>query len=92
MGEAVPAGRGVGFTLGKGQRLLDPDSRQGWTTTTAGNIHAAMTATAGRPFSLRLKTYDGVNIGRFNSIREVATPQDTSAALVDMVRQASAVG
>jgi putative heme iron utilization protein len=39
-------------------------------------------------FSLRLKTNDGVKGARINFPREVATPQDTRAVLVEMVRQA----
>ena len=43
-------------------------------------------------FSLRLKTKDGVKSTRINFLREVATPQDTRAALVEMVGQARAGG
>jgi putative heme iron utilization protein len=41
-------------------------------------------------FSLKLKTKDGVKSTRINFLREVATPQDTRAVLVEMVRQAKA--
>ena len=41
-------------------------------------------------FSLRLKTNDGVKGARINFPREVATPQDTRAVLVEMVRKAKA--
>jgi hypothetical protein len=41
-------------------------------------------------FSLKLKTRDGVKSSRINFPREVATPQDTRAVLVEMVRQAKA--
>ena len=43
-------------------------------------------------FTLRLKTNDGVKGARVNFLREVATPQDTRAVLVEMVRQAKAGG
>ncbi len=38
-------------------------------------------------FSLRLKTANGVKGARINFLREVATPQDTRAVLVEMVRR-----
>jgi heme iron utilization protein len=43
-------------------------------------------------FSLRLKTTNGVKGTRINFLHEVATPQDTRAVLVEMVRQAKARG
>jgi len=43
-------------------------------------------------FSLRLNTDDGVKGTRINFLHEVATPQDTRAVLVEMVRQARAEG
>jgi heme iron utilization protein len=52
---------------------------------------ATMTSVDRLGFSLRLKTKDGFKGTRINFIREVATPQDTRAALVEMVRQARAV-
>jgi hypothetical protein len=39
-----------------------------------------------------LKTNDGVKGTRINFLREVATPQDTRAVLVEMVREAKARG
>jgi hypothetical protein len=53
---------------------------------------ATMTAVDRLGFSLRLKTNDGVKGARINFLREVATPQDTRAVLVEMVRQARAQG
>lgn len=41
-------------------------------------------------FSLKLKTTDGVKSTRINFLHEVATPQDTRAVLVEMVRQVKA--
>jgi putative heme iron utilization protein len=51
-------------------------------------IEATMASVDRLGFSLRLKTNDGVKGTRINFPREVATPQDTRAVLVDMVRQA----
>jgi heme iron utilization protein len=51
-------------------------------------IEATMTSVDRLGFSLRLKTTDGVKGARINFLREVATPQDTRAVLVEMVRQA----
>jgi hypothetical protein len=51
---------------------------------------ATMTSVDRLGFSLRLKTTDGVKGARINFLREVATPQDTRAVLVEMVRQARA--
>jgi putative heme iron utilization protein len=53
---------------------------------------ATMTSVDRLGFSLRLKTNDGVKGARINFLREVATPQDTRAVLVEMVRQARARG
>lgn len=57
--------------------------------------HAGVDATEGTMtsvdrlgFTLRLKTSDGVKGARINFLREVASPQDTRAVLVEMVRQA----
>jgi hypothetical protein len=41
-------------------------------------------------FTLRLKTNDAVKGVRINFLREVATAQETRAALVEMVRHARA--
>ncbi len=49
---------------------------------------ATMTSVDRLGFSLRLKTTDGVKGARVNFLHEVATPQDTRAVLVEMVRQA----
>jgi putative heme iron utilization protein len=49
---------------------------------------ATMTSVDRLGFSLRLRTTDGVKGARINFLREVATPQDTRAVLVEMVRQA----
>jgi hypothetical protein len=43
-------------------------------------------------FSLRLKTNGEFKGARINFLHEVATPQDTRAVLVEMVRQAKARG
>jgi putative heme iron utilization protein len=51
-------------------------------------IEAKMTSVDRLGFTLRLKTADAVKGVRINFIREVATPQDTRAVLVEMVRQA----
>jgi hypothetical protein len=51
---------------------------------------ATMTAVDRLGFSLKLKTKDGVKGARINFLREVATPQETRAVLVEMVRQAKA--
>jgi putative heme iron utilization protein len=53
---------------------------------------ATMTSVDRLGFSLRLKTTNGVKGARINFLREVATPQDTRAVLVEMVRQAKARG
>jgi putative heme iron utilization protein len=53
---------------------------------------ATMTSVDRLGFSLRLKTDNGVMGTRINFLREVATPQDTRAVLVEMVRQAKAQG
>jgi hypothetical protein len=53
---------------------------------------ATMTSVDRLGFSLTLKTKDGVKGARINFLREVATPQDTRAVLVEMVRQARARG
>ncbi len=53
---------------------------------------ATMTSVDRLGFSLRLKTADGVKGARINFLREVATPQDTRAVLVEMVRQARTRG
>jgi putative heme iron utilization protein len=53
---------------------------------------ATMTSVDRLGFTLRLKTDDGVKGIRVNFLREVATPQDTRAALVEMVRQIKARG
>jgi heme iron utilization protein len=53
---------------------------------------ATMTSVDRLGFSLRLKTDNGVKGARINFPREVATPQDTRAVLVEMVRQAKAGG
>jgi putative heme iron utilization protein len=52
----------------------------------------AMTSVDRLGFSLRLKTDNGVKGARINFLHEVATPQDTRAVLVEMVRQAKARG
>jgi putative heme iron utilization protein len=51
-------------------------------------IEATMTSVDRLGFTLRLKTSDGVKGARINFPREVATPQDTRAVLVEMVKQA----
>jgi len=51
---------------------------------------ATMTSVDRLGFSLKLKTKDGVKGTRINFLREVATPQDTRAVLVEMVQQAKA--
>jgi putative heme iron utilization protein len=53
---------------------------------------ATMTSVDRLGFSLRLKTTDGVKGARINFLHEVATPQDTRAVLVEMVRQARTQG
>jgi putative heme iron utilization protein len=53
---------------------------------------ATMTSVDRLGFSLKLKTKDGVKGTRINFLREVATPQDTRAVLVEMVRQARVGG
>jgi len=49
---------------------------------------ATMTAVDRLGFNLRLKTDDGMKGTRINFPREVSSPQDTRAILVEMVRQA----
>jgi heme iron utilization protein len=49
---------------------------------------ATMTSVDRLGFSLRLKTSEGIKATRINFLDEVATPQETRAALVEMVRQA----
>lgn len=49
---------------------------------------ATMTSVDRLGFTLRLKTNDAVKGLRINFLREVATPQDTRAVLVEMVKQA----
>jgi heme iron utilization protein len=51
-------------------------------------IEATMTSVDRLGFTLRLKTSDGVKGTRINFLREVATPQDTRAVLVEMVKKA----
>jgi putative heme iron utilization protein len=51
---------------------------------------ATMTSVDRLGFSLKLKTTDGVKGSRINFLREVATPHDTRAMLVEMVQQAKA--
>ena len=53
---------------------------------------ATMTAVDRLGFSLSLKTINGAKGARINFLHEVATPQDTRAVLVEMVRQARARG
>jgi hypothetical protein len=53
-------------------------------------IEATMTSVDRLGFTLRLKTNDAVKGVRINFLREVATAQDTRAALVEMVRHARA--
>jgi heme iron utilization protein len=53
---------------------------------------ATMTSVDRLGFSLRLNTDDGVKGARINFLREVTTPQDTRAVLVEMVRQAKVGG
>jgi putative heme iron utilization protein len=55
-------------------------------------IEATMTSVDRLGFSIKAKTNDGVKGARINFLHEVATPQDTRAALVEMVRQARAGG
>jgi hypothetical protein len=43
-------------------------------------------------FTLRLKTESGMKGTRINFLREVRTPQETRAVLVEMVREAKARG
>jgi putative heme iron utilization protein len=49
---------------------------------------ATMTSVDRLGFTLRLKTMDGAKGVRVNFLHEAATPQDTRALLVEMVRQA----
>ena len=51
-----------------------------------------MTSVDRLAYSLSLKTTNGAKGARINFLREVATPQDTRAVLVEMVRQARARG
>jgi putative heme iron utilization protein len=53
-------------------------------------IEATMTSVDRLGFTVRLKTNDGVKGARINFLREVATPQETRAVLVEMVRDAKA--
>jgi hypothetical protein len=53
---------------------------------------ATMTAVDRLGFSLSLKTIDGAKGARINFLHEVASPQDTRAVLVEMVRKAKARG
>jgi putative heme iron utilization protein len=53
-------------------------------------VGATMTSVDRLGFYLRLKTEDGVKGTRINFPRAVATPQETRAVLVEMVRQARA--
>ena len=53
---------------------------------------ATMTSVDRLGFSLRLKTNSGIKAARINFLQEVATPQDTRAVLVEMLRQAKARG
>lgn len=55
-------------------------------------MEATMTSVDRLGFSLRLKTRDGFKGTRINFLREVLTPQDTRAALIELVRQARAAG
>jgi putative heme iron utilization protein len=52
------------------------------------STEATMTSVDRLGFTVRLKTNDGVKGARINFLREVATPQETRAVLVEMVRQA----
>ena len=49
---------------------------------------AAMTSVDRLGFTLRLKTSDGMKGPRINFLREVTTPQETRAMLVEMVKRA----
>jgi len=51
---------------------------------------ATMTSVDRLGFTLRLKTTDGVKGARINFLQEAATPQDTRALLIEMVRLAKA--
>jgi len=53
---------------------------------------ATMTSVDRLGFSLRLTTNEGIKSVRINFLHEVATPQDTRAVLVEMVRQAKTRG
>jgi len=53
---------------------------------------ATMTSADRLGFSLKLKTNDEFKGARINFLHEVATPQDTRAVLVEMVRRAKARG
>jgi heme iron utilization protein len=53
---------------------------------------ATMTAVDRLGFSLSLKTINGAKGARINFLHEVATPQDTRAVLVEMLRQAKSRG
>ena len=53
-------------------------------------IEATMTSVDRLGFTVRLKTNDGVKGARINFLRGVATPQETRAVLVEMVRDAKA--
>ena len=54
-------------------------------------MEASMTSVDRLGFTVRLKTQDGVKGARINFLREVTTPQDTRAVLVEMVRQAKSL-
>jgi len=51
---------------------------------------ATMTSVDRLGFTLRLKTIEGIKGARINFLQEVTSPQQTRAALVEMVRQAKA--
>jgi putative heme iron utilization protein len=51
-------------------------------------IEATITSIDRLGFTLRLKSSDGVKGTRINFPREITTPQDTRAVLVEMVKQA----
>jgi putative heme iron utilization protein len=53
---------------------------------------ATMTSVDRLGFSLRLETGEGLKGARINFLHEVATPLETRKMLVEMVRQAEAVG
>ncbi|MES2393810.1 MAG: DUF2470 domain-containing protein [Acidobacteriota bacterium] len=55
-------------------------------------VEATMTSVDRLGFTLRLKTGEGMKGARVNFPHEVSTPQETRAALVEMVRHAKAEG